>query len=104
MPKIIQESVRPIEKIDGIRIVQVDGLNRGGAAAGADGGAAAGANLAEQAVSAALAYRVQQPLIDALLHDIGLSAGSLEGLTKSLKSSKAGAVAATPPSLTHDAG
>ena len=38
MPRIIQESVRPIEKIDGIKIVQVDGLNR--AAAGADGVAA----------------------------------------------------------------
>ncbi len=72
-----------MEKIDGIRIVQVDGLNR--AAAGGDGVAAAGGNLAEQAVSAALAYRVQQPLIDALLHDIGLSGGSLSGLTKSLE-------------------
>jgi hypothetical protein len=83
----------------------VDGLNRGGAAAGADGVAAAGANLAEQAVSAALAYRVQQPLIDALLHDIGLSGGSLSGLTKSLESAKPGAVvAAPPPSLTHDGG
>jgi uncharacterized membrane protein YqiK len=102
MPRIIQESVRPIEKIDGIKIVQVDGLNRGGAV---DGAAAAGQNLAEQAVSAALTYRVQQPLIDALLHDIGLSGGSLSGLTKSLESAKAGAVVPKPPpSLTHDGG
>jgi uncharacterized membrane protein YqiK len=103
MPRIIQESVRPIEKIDGIKIVQVDGLNR--AAAGADGVAAPSGNLAEQAVSAALAYRVQQPLIDALLHDIGLSGGSLSGLTKSLESPKSAAVVATPPpSRTDDGG
>ena len=103
MPRIIQELVRPIEKIDGIRIVQVDGLNR--AAAGGDGVAAAGGNLAEQAVSAALAYRVQQPLIDALLHDIGLSGGSLSGLTKSLElPNPVAVVATTPPSRTHDGG
>jgi uncharacterized membrane protein YqiK len=100
MPKIIQESVRPIEKIDGIKIVQVEGLIKG--APGAANGAAASGNLAEQAVSAALAYRVQQPLIDALLQDIGLRGGSLSGLTESLEGPKRDAT--TPPApaaLTH---
>ncbi|HZT89393.1 MAG TPA: flotillin family protein [Stellaceae bacterium] len=83
LPKIIEESVRPIEKIDGIKIVQVDGLT-GGANGHAGNGAVAG-NLAEQAVNAALAYRVQQPLIDALLQEIGMRGGSLAGLTEGLR-------------------
>ncbi|HET9462862.1 MAG TPA: flotillin domain-containing protein, partial [Thiobacillus sp.] len=37
--------------------------------------ATTGGNLAEQAVSAALAYRAQQPLIDSLLSEVGLKEG-----------------------------
>lgn len=75
LPEIIASSVKPMERIDGIKIIQVDGLNRGAA----DGGAApatGGGNLAEQAVSAALAYRAQQPLVDALLAEIGFKDGA----------------------------
>jgi len=82
LPSIIEQSVKPIEKIDGIRIYQVDGLTRGSGAAGP--GAAANGSLAEQAVNAALSYRAQQPLVDALLHEIGLKGDSLSGLTMSV--------------------
>ncbi|WP_254615850.1 flotillin family protein [Cupriavidus basilensis] len=40
LPGVIQQSVEPMKAIDGIKIIQVDGLNRGGAAA--TGGAGAG--------------------------------------------------------------
>lgn len=79
LPDIIARSVEPMKQIDGIKIIQVDGLNR---AAGSEGGAGQGGNLAEQAVSAALNYRVQQPLIDALLGDLGIQGGSLAGLAR----------------------
>ena len=82
LPKIIEESVRPMEKIDSIRIMQVEGLN-GGSGAGANGApaaAAGGGNLAEQAVGAALKYRAYAPVLDKLLHDVGLSANGLDGL------------------------
>ncbi|ETC93035.1 hypothetical protein T481_03350, partial [Enterococcus faecalis PF3] len=46
-----------------------------------------GGNLAEQALSAALAYRTQAPLIDSLLNEIGLSGGSLSALADPLKNS-----------------
>lgn len=82
LPSIIEQSVKPIEKIDGIKIVQVDGLTRGASAAP---GAAAGGSLADQAVNAALAYRAQQPLVDALLNEIGLKGETLSGLTMSVK-------------------
>jgi uncharacterized membrane protein YqiK len=86
LPEIIAASVKPIERIDGIKIIQVDGLNRGNAA-GATGAGASGStagNLAEQAVSAALAYRAQQPLIDSLLSEVGLKEGVSARLDASL--------------------
>ncbi len=85
MPQIIKESVEPMKAIDGIKIVQVDGLT-GRSGSGADGAAGAGGsgNLAEQAVNAALAYRAQQPIIDALLGELGLKSGDAAGLAGAL--------------------
>jgi uncharacterized membrane protein YqiK len=86
LPGIIEASVKPMEKIDGIKIVQVDGLNRGGVAGAPGSAATAGSgNLAEQAVSAALAYRAQQPILDAVLGEIGMKGDSLAGLVNGVK-------------------
>ncbi|HKY01702.1 MAG TPA: flotillin family protein, partial [Burkholderiales bacterium] len=85
LPSIIEKSVEPMRQIDGIKIVQVDGLNRGGAdgngAANGNGSDGMGkGNFAEQAVSAALAYRAHAPIIDTLMKEVGLSGSSLAGL------------------------
>lgn len=81
LPEIIRESVKPMEQIDGIKILQVDGLNtRGGTAASGDA-ASEGGNLADQLVNSALRYRAQAPLLDSLLSDIGLNGGDINGLT-----------------------
>ncbi|MEL7201202.1 MAG: flotillin domain-containing protein [Pseudomonadota bacterium] len=82
MPDIIAQSVKPIENIDGIKILQVDGIN-GGTAAGGGAGASQG-GVADQAVSAALRYRSQAPVIDALMKELGLDGSSLEGLSTPL--------------------
>lgn len=84
LPAIIEASVKPMEKIDGIKIVQVDGLNRGGAAPIIAGGNGSG-NLAEQAVAAALSYRAQQPILDAVLGEIGMKGGDLNGLVDAVR-------------------
>jgi uncharacterized membrane protein YqiK len=84
LPDIIRESVKPIEKIDGIKIIQVDGL-RGGSSIAAEGSDAATGSLADQMVNGALRYRSQAPLIDSLLADIGLSAGDINGLTEVIR-------------------
>jgi len=84
LPQIIAESVKPMERIDGIKIMQVDGLTRGagnGAAGAANGG---GGSLADQAVSAALSYRAQQPIVDALLQELGFKGGNLSSLAESV--------------------
>ncbi|HFU8872449.1 TPA: flotillin family protein [Escherichia coli] len=86
LPAVIEKSVEPMKSIDGIKIIQVDGLNRGGAAGDAASGSVSGGNLAEQALSAALSYRTQAPLIDSLLNEIGVSGGSLAALTSPLTS------------------
>jgi len=57
-----------MEKIDGINILHVDGL-------GGDGGS--GRNMTDEVIDSALRYRVQAPLIDSLLGDIGMQGGSL---------------------------
>lgn len=86
LPAIIRESVKPMEKIEGIRIMHVEGLpGLSGAASGGPGTAQAGVdgapprdgNLAEQVVSSALRYRTQAPFVDTLLGEIGLTGDSV---------------------------
>jgi uncharacterized membrane protein YqiK len=69
-----------MEKIDSIRIMQVDGLNSGSGAAAVADGAGNGTNLAEQAVGAALRYRAYAPVLDKLLKEVGLSEHGIAGL------------------------
>ncbi|MDE2373317.1 MAG: flotillin family protein, partial [Hyphomicrobiales bacterium] len=68
---IVRESVKPMEKIEGIRILQVDGLNGGGR----DGGG--GRSATDEVIDSALRYRVQAPMIDQILAEIGIEGGSL---------------------------
>ncbi len=82
LPKIIAESVKPMENIDAIKIYQVDGLN-GGSAAGSHG-ENEGKGLADQVVNSALRYRAQSPMVDSLLSEIGLKGNDINGLTQAL--------------------
>ena len=77
---IIAESVKPLENIDGIKIIHVDGLNGGAGTAAAVGAGNGGASLPDQLVNSALRFRSQAPLIDGILKDLGLDGGSLQGL------------------------
>ncbi len=78
LPDIIRESVKPMERIDGIKIIQVEGLNQNGG--GGSDGVAGGGNLADQLVNSALRYRGQAPIVDSLLSEIGLQGSSIQGL------------------------
>lgn len=76
-----------MKSIDGIKIIQVDGLNRSGSAAAgssSEPSTGGGSNLAEQAMTAALSYRTHAPIVDSLLREVGLSGGSLAALTAAL--------------------
>lgn len=83
LPEIIEQSVRPMERIDGIKIVDVRGL--GGFGSGTDSGQSAnadgGSNLARSVVDNALRYRAQRPMVDALLKEVGIgNLSDLDGL------------------------
>jgi uncharacterized membrane protein YqiK len=80
---IIRESVKPMEKIDGIKILQVDGLG-GGGPSGGRGGMEGSGSFSDNLVNSALRYRAQAPLVDSLLREIGLSGGDIGSLTNAL--------------------
>jgi len=66
---IIRESVKPLEKIEGIKVVHLDGLTvpAGGGSPESEGG------LTDRLVSSALRYRAQAPIVDHLLNEIGIN-------------------------------
>jgi len=88
LPRIISESVKPMEAIDSIKIVQVDGLKTSGSDGGSEAPSSGTGNLVDQATNAMLRYRTQQPLIDSLLSEIGIKGSSLSGMTESLIENK----------------
>jgi uncharacterized membrane protein YqiK len=68
---IVRESVKPMEKIDGIKILHIDGL------AGGSGGSSVARSPTDEVIESALRYRVQAPLIDEVLKEIGIEGGNL---------------------------
>ena len=88
LPEIIREQVKPMENIDSIKILQVDGLpglnspTEGGATGepklGPDG------SVSDQVVSSAMKYRTQVAFVDGLMEEIGLplkNLGSAGGMS-----------------------
>jgi uncharacterized membrane protein YqiK len=77
---IVRESVRPMEKIDAIKILHVDGL----------GGSADGVrkNVTDEVIDSALRYRVQAPMIDSLMKEVGIDGGSIGRMTDVLRDAK----------------
>ena len=89
LENIIRESVKPMENIDGIKIIQVSGLNAGGGGGTSSAGDtnSNSENLADQVVNSALRYRAQAPLLDSLLQEVGIESGNINALTNSFKDS-----------------
>ncbi len=84
LPEIIRESVKPMERIEGIKIYQLEGIS-GNATAGTQTSGVNTGNLADQVVNSALRYRSQAPLVDSLLAEIGLEAKTINGLADALQ-------------------
>ncbi|WP_151980069.1 flotillin family protein [Acinetobacter guerrae] len=87
LPEIIRESVKPMENIDDIKILQVNGLNGFASSANStESQENTQTSLSDQVVNSALRYRSQAPLIDSLMNELGLQGGDMNGFTQSLKS------------------
>ncbi len=103
---IIREAVKPMESIDDIKILQVEGLpglsgtypingtggddsssdlGGGGAPGGEGGRPRGGGTLADNIVSSALRYRAQAPFVDNLLKEIGMSPNEITHLGNLLR-------------------
>ena len=86
LPEIIAQSVKPMEQISDIKILQVNGMGAQGGGNGETAAAEGGnGSLADQVVNSALRYRAQAPILDSLLSEIGLKAGDINGMTEALK-------------------
>lgn len=81
LPTILAEAVKPMENIDSIRIVQVNGMPGQG---GSEGGAANGATFPEQVMNSALQYQIAKPIVDAVMQDAGLSNQGITGMAQNL--------------------
>ncbi len=83
---IIRESGKPLERIEGIKILQVDGLMGGSSNRsdfdGSNGGG--GGNFSDNVVNSALRFRAQAPLVDQLLKEIGVDSGDVGKVARSM--------------------
>jgi len=86
LPRIIEQSVKPMEQIDSIKILQVDGLTQTGKSDGTTTTNASSDALPDQLVSSALKYRAQSPIVDSLLKELDLDGKTLNGFTQNLNS------------------
>ncbi len=100
LESIIREAVKPMQNIDMIKILEVNGLpgfsdghpqgsgsNGGGSGSGpgeGDGTGAPGSSLADNVVNSALRYRAQMPFVDNLLQEIGMSPGEISNISNIL--------------------
>ena len=91
---IIRESVKPMERIEGIKILHVDGLGGGGG--GGDSLNGGGGNFADGVVNSALRFRAQAPLVDQLLREIGIEGGDIQRLVSGVSGAQAALPPATP--------
>lgn len=85
---IIHESAKPMENINDIRILQVDGvLGQNGIPPGEDDAIATGGGgtLPDQLVNSALRYRTQAPVVDSLLGELGFKGSDTSAVTGFLK-------------------
>ncbi|RZL95902.1 MAG: flotillin family protein [Variovorax sp.] len=91
---IIRESVRPLERIEGIKILHVDGL--GGSSGDGVRNGDSGGGFADGLVNSALRFRAQAPLVDQLLREIGIEGGDIQRLVGDVSGAHAALPAKTP--------
>ncbi len=79
LPGIVRESVKPLENIEGMKIISINGLSQMGGERSSNGSGvldqdstANGQSLPEALVNSALKHRAMAPLVDSLLKEAGV--------------------------------
>ncbi|MGB0897894.1 MAG: flotillin domain-containing protein, partial [Psychrobium sp.] len=72
LPEVIANSVKPLENIEGIKILQGYGGGAGASGNGQTISTSGNGSMAEQVTAAALNYRANAPLVDSMLQELGL--------------------------------
>lgn len=81
LPEIIRESVKPMEKIDSIRIVDMGNSNLGMGASNSESSDGSNNSLPDQIVSASLRHRAAAPLLNELLSSVGLESNATNSVS-----------------------
>lgn len=80
---VVRESARPLERISDIKIVHFDGLGQPSSGGGGEpGSAATPVSVSDQVMQSALKYKLQAPLVGALLDAAGIPAQDSTNLLK----------------------
>lgn len=96
LPAILAEAVKPMENIDSIRIVQVSGMPGSTGAGGEVAGTGGTGTFPEQVMNSALQYQIAKPIVDAVMHDAGLSNQGITGIAHQLAGFMKPTVSAVP--------
>lgn len=84
LPEILAQAVKPMEQIDSIRIVSVNGMPGQGGAGGEAGVNGSAGTFPEQVMNSALQYQIAKPIVDAVMQDAGLSNQGITGIAQNL--------------------
>lgn len=79
---IIREAAKPLERIEGIKIVHLDGLGLG---SGMPGQSPGSSSLSDQVMTSALKYKIQAPLVESLLKEVGLGSLDAESIARAVR-------------------
>lgn len=81
LPAILEQMVKPLEKVDSVRVVHMSGGMSGmmGSGTGDSGG-----NVADQVSKAMLNYKMQSPLVEQLARQVGLDLGDMNKTLESI--------------------
>jgi len=83
-PQLVEASVKPMENIDSIKILQANGFGGVGGSGGGGASGGSGQGVPNQLVDAALNYRMQLPVVDKMLKELGIDPTTAKGLLAGL--------------------
>lgn len=93
LPGIIEQSVKPMERIESIKVIHAEGLIGGSGRAMDEG--TSGQDLTSQITAGALRYQAQAPLLHALMEGVGIKASGFPIF-------QTGTTSASPSSVTEE--